>query len=186
MNELRAWVVTLVTITILCNLIEKFAPQGSLNNYVRLVCGLAVTVVIAMPVIHLLKGQFELDTVAWNDYFKLSEGELKKRVEKLKHEDSRQIMELYRKTLITDIKSRFTGDKDYVITHVDAVLVEDPDDESFGAIRALYLTLRPSSENYGKTISEEKVRAIRAELIKTFQVDENKILIDTSQFSGGG
>jgi len=186
MNELRAWIITLVTMTILCNLIEKFAPQGSLNKYVRLVCGLAVTVVIAMPAIQLIKGNFELDTVAWNDYFKLSEGELKRRVDRLKNEDSRRILELYRKTIMGDIKSRFMGEKEFVVTHVDAVLVEDPGDQDFGAIRALYLTLRPGSENYSKVLPQAKINAVKAELSRTFQVDESKILIDASQFSGGG
>ncbi len=186
MNELRAWIITLVTMTILCNLVEKFAPQGNLNKYVRLVCGLAVTIVIALPVIQLIKGDYNLDTAAWKDYVQLSEGELKKRIEKQRGEDSRQIVEVYRKTLINDIKSRFKGEKEYVVSHVDAVLDEDPQDESFGAVRALYLTLIPGEGNIHKILSEGKLNALKDELAKTFEVDENKILIDVSQFSGGG
>ena len=64
MGELRSWIITLVSITVLCSIIEKFAPQGSLNKYVRLICGLAVTTVIAMPVLNFLRSDFQLDTVA--------------------------------------------------------------------------------------------------------------------------
>ena len=74
MEELRTWIITLVTVTVLCSIIEKFAPQGNLNKYVKLICGLSVTVVMAMPVLNLwLKSDFKLDDLAWNDYMRLSE-----------------------------------------------------------------------------------------------------------------
>ncbi len=182
MNVLRAWIITLVTVTILCTIVEKFAPQGSLNKYVSLVCGLAVTIVIAMPVINLLKGDFKLENVAWNDYMKLSEGELKNRIDRLQKEDSAQMLELYRKSLISDIKSRFRGEGEFMVTDVDAVLYEDPKDEKYGMIRALYLILKPTGENRLKTLNNEAIERIKSELAQVFSMDKEKILIDVSEF----
>lgn len=186
MDELRTWIITLVSVTILCTIIEKFAPQGNLNKYVRLVCGLAVTVVIAMPVLNFLKGDFKLESLAWNDYIKLSEGELHKRIEKLQRGDSEQMLELYRQALINDIKSRFMGEGEFIVTQVDAVLFEDSADEAFGMIRALYLTLEPGRENHLKTLKSETIAQIKNELAQVFSMDKDKVIIDVSHFKGGG
>lgn len=185
MGELRSWIITLVSITVLCSIIEKFAPQGSLNKYVRLICGLAVTTVIAMPVLNFLRSDFQLDTVAWSQYMKLSEGELKSRIEKLEREDKEQMLELYRISLISDIKTRFKGHKDFVVTGVDAVLYENDKDENFGLVRSLYLTLEPAKESRLAGIDNETVNYIKNQLIGVFAIKEDQIIIDLSKFNGG-
>jgi stage III sporulation protein AF len=156
MDALRSWIITLISVTILCTLVEKFAPQGSLNKYVRLVCGLAVTVIIAIPVLNFLNGDFKMEAMVWNEYMKLSEGELKRRTERLQAEDSRQMLELYRDSLIADIKDRFKAEGEFMVSEVDAVLFEDPNDETFGSIRALYLKLEPVSGNRLKTLGMKR------------------------------
>lgn len=185
MNELRTWIVTLVTITIVCAIIEKFAPQGNLNKYVKLICGLVVTVVIVSPVLKFLKGDFQLDNMAWKQYVKLSEGELKNRVEKLQKEETSQMLELYRVSVINDIKAHFKGHREFIVTNADAVLYEDPDNEKFGLLRSLYLKLEPSGDNNMKTISNETIAYIKNQLIAAFEIRDNQIIIDLSAFSGG-
>jgi stage III sporulation protein AF len=185
MDALRSWIITLISVTILCTLVEKFAPQGSLNKYVRLVCGLAVTVIIAIPVLNFLNGDFKMEAMVWNEYMKLSEGELKRRTERLQAEDSRQMLELYRDSLIADIKDRFKAEGEFMVSEVDAVLFEDPNDETFGSIRALYLKLEPVSGNRLKTLGNETVMRIKKELSQVFALGEDKIYIDFSRFNGG-
>jgi stage III sporulation protein AF len=185
MDDLRKWIITMVSITILSTIIEKFAPQGSTNKYVKLVCGLAVTVVIAMPVLNFLKGDFALENVAWNEYVKLSEVELKQRIERLEREDSEQMLELYRQSLIADIKTRFKAQGEYLVTNVDAVLYEGKDDDKYGMIRALYLTLEPGSQNRTGILSGASTANIRNELSQVFAVDKDNIIIDQSRFNKG-
>ncbi len=185
MDALRSWIITLVSIAIICSIIEKFAPQGNLNKYVKLICGLVVTVVIVTPVLNLLKGDFEIDSMAWNQYIKMSEGELKNRVEKLQKEDSSQMLELYRISLTNDIKTRFKGHREFIVTNVDAVMFEDAEDEKFGLLRSLYLRLEPARDNNMKTISTETVTYIKNQLIAAFAIKEDQIIIDLNAFSGG-
>lgn len=185
MDVLRSWIITLVSVTIVCSIIEKFAPQGNLNKYVKLICGLVVTVVIVTPVLNLLKGDFDIDSVAWNQYVKMSEGELKSRVARLQEEDSSQILELYRASLINDVKTRFKGHREFIVTNVDAVMFEDQNDERFGLLRSIYLNLEPADDNRMKTVSAETITNIKNQLIAAFGVKENQIIIDLSAFSGG-
>lgn len=186
MDELRTWIIALITITILCVLVEKFAPQGNVNKYVRLVSGLVVTVVIAMPVINFLKSDFKFDDVAWNEYVKMSEGELKNRVEKLRKTDDKQILEIYRMSIINDVKNRFMGEEDFEISRVDAVLVESKEHDDFGRIRTLYITLKPAVDNQLKIITDQKLEEIKSKIAQVFDLDKQKILIDVSKFNKGG
>ncbi len=185
MDVLRSWIITLVSVTIVCSIIEKFAPQGNLNKYVRLICGLVVTVVIITPVLNLLKGDFEIDSIAWKQYVKMSEGELKNRILKLQEEDSSQMLELYRTSLINDVKTRFKGHREYIVANVDAVIYEDPKDERFGLLRSIYLDLEPTDDNRMKTVSAQTITNIKNQLIAAFGIKENQIIIDLSAFSGG-
>ena len=116
---------------------------------------------------------------------KLSEGELKSRIEKLEREDKEQMLELYRISLISDIKTRFKGHKDFVVTGVDAVLYENDRDENFGLVRSLYLTLEPAKESRLAGIDNETVNYIKNQLIGVFAIKEDQIIIDLSKFNGG-
>jgi len=185
MDDLRTWVITLVSVTIVCSIIERFAPQGNLNKYVKLVCGLVVTVVIIKPALDLLKGDMEIDSVAWNQYVKMSEKEFKSRVERLQEEDLSQMLELYRISLINDVKTRFKGYSEFIVAEADAVLYEDARDERFGLIRSLYLSLKPAEGNKTKTINPQTVTYVKKQLAEAFAIDDSQIIIDISAFSGG-
>lgn len=185
MDGLRTWVITLVSVTIVCSVIERFAPQGNLNKYVKLVCGLVVTVVIIKPALNLLKGDFKIDSIAWNQYVKMSESEFKSRVARLQGEDLSQVLELYRVSLINDVKTRFKGHSEFIVANADAVLHEDPNDERFGLIRSLYLNLKPADGNRMKTINAQTITYIKNQLKSAFAIEDSQIIIDISAFSGG-
>lgn len=185
MNELKSWIITLVTISVLCSIIECFVPKGNMEKYVKLICGLAVTSVIAMPVINFLSGDIKLDSIAWNQYMQLSEGELKGRIEEIEEEDSVKMLELYRISLINDIKARFKGYKEYQVTDVDAVLYENYGDENYARIRCLYITLAPSKDNRIGVLSEEAASYIKNHLMGTFAIKEDQIILNLSKFNGG-
>lgn len=186
MDTLRAWIITLVTITVLCSIIEKFAPEGNLNKYVRLICGLSMTAAMAMPVLNMARNGLEFDSMVWKDYMKLSERELRRRIDRLMEEDSKQMLEVYRQSLLNDIRGRFRGNPEFSVVAADAVLYEDPDDERFCMIRTLYLKLEPSSQNSNRTIGQSTVEYVKNQLTEVFAIDGNQIIIELSGFSGGG
>ena len=104
---------------------------------------------------------------------------------RLQEEDSSQILELYRTSLVNDVKTRFKGHREFIVTNVDAVMYEDPKDERFGLLRSIYLNLEPTDDNRMKTVSSETITNIKNQLITSFGVKENQIIIDLSAFNGG-
>jgi stage III sporulation protein AF len=184
MDEVRVWVISLVSITIILTLIEKLAPEGNLARYVRLICGLVVVVVISAPVVRFLNGRFELKEIAWKDYAEISEGEMRRRIERLEKEDSKHLLVLYRESLASDIKTRYKGEAGFEIIDVDTVLQEDYRREDYGAIRELYVKVGPPPGNTGASFGRESEDRLAAELSQTFGVDRSRVLIDSSRFKG--
>lgn len=184
MDTLRLWVISLISVTIICALIEKFAPGGGLNKYVRLACGLVVTVVIAGPVIKFLGGSFNIRDIAWKDYVNVSEGEMKSRVARLEEEDSRRFLEIYRQSVISDIKTRCAGEDGFTVVDADAVLQEDYHSADYGAIRELYIKVGPPSGNPDAGFDPETEKRLSGEISQAFGVDSKRIIIDSSIFWG--
>lgn len=94
---------------------RKVCAGRSLNKYVKLVCGLVVAIVIAGPVIRFLGGDIRIQEVAWNDYVTMSKGEMERRIQRLEEEDARQLLEIYRQSLISDVKYRYQGERDFIV-----------------------------------------------------------------------
>lgn len=184
MDELRLWVVCLISVTIICTLIEKFAPDGNLNKYVKLACGLAVTVVVAGPIVKFLSGGFNIEDIAWKDYVGISEGEMKQRVARLEEEDSRQFLEVYRQSIVSDVKTRYAGEGGFAISEVDAVLQEDYESKDYGSIRELYIKVGPPDGNPDAYFGPDSEKSMADEISQALGIDRNRIIIDSSFFWG--
>lgn len=180
MDALRSWVITLITVIILCTLIEKLAPDGGLNRYVKLICGLVITLVIIMPVIRMADGTVKLEALVWKDYVKLSDGEMKQRISRLQAQESAQMLEIYRQSLIKDIMTRYEGETDFSIREVEVVLNEDSKSDAYGSLRAIYIRLRPVGDE--QLPNDDTKGKIVAELSAVLGMDKEKIMIETSGF----
>lgn len=184
MDTLRIWVVSLIAISVLCALIEKLAPEGNLNKYVKLVCGLVVAIVIAGPVIRFLGGDFRIQEVAWHDYLTLSKGEMERRIRRLEEEEAGQLLEIYRQTLISDVKYRYQGEKDFRVFSADVVLQENSQSEDFGAIRELYIKVGPPEDEEKAVFTDSMENRIKTELSQAMGIDPDRIVVDGSMFEG--
>lgn len=184
MDTLRIWVISLISISVICSLIEKLAPEGNLNKYVKLVCGLVVAIVIAGPVIRFMGGDFRIQEVAWHDYLTLSKGEMERRIRRLEEEEAGQLLEIYRQTLISDVKYRYQGEKDFRVLCADVVLQESSQREDFGAIRELYVKVGPPEGDEKAVFTGSTENRIKTELSKALGIDPDRIVVDCSMFEG--
>lgn len=184
MDNLRVWIISLIAISVICSLIEKLAPEGSLNKYVKLVCGLVVAIVIAGPVIRFLGGDFRIQEVAWHDYLTLSKGEMEKRIRRLEEEEAGQLLEIYRQTLISDVKYRFQGEKDFRVIGADVVLQGNSRSDDFGAIRELYIRVGPPEDNENAVFTGSMENRIKTGLSQALAIEPDRIVVDSSIFEG--
>ncbi len=181
MNDLRSWIITLIAATLGCVMLERMAPEGNLQKYVRLICGLVITLLVATPVLKFLNGGMTFNSAFFADSIALSEKELTTRMNAMVADDNRQMLEIYRTSLIKDIHSRFEGENDYKVTAVDAVLEEDAASASYGHIRKLYISLTAD----GKAVSlleggleAGPVQSMKSELTSVFGIDGEDIVIE--------
>lgn len=184
LDELRVWVISLISITVICSLAEKFAPEGGLNKYVKLVCGLVVAIVIIGPAVRFLGCGFKVQETVWNDYMTISKGEMEKRIRRLEEEKAGQLLEIYRQSLVSDVKYRYQGERDFMVTGVDLVLQEDSRSTDYGAIRELYIKVGPRPGNEKSVFGRLDEERIRDELSRTLGIDRDRIIVDSSIFEG--
>jgi len=185
LDELRIWIISLITISVICAVVEKFAPEGGLNKYVKLVCGLAVAVVIAGPVLSFLGRDFSIKETAWNDYMSVSKAELESRIRRLEEEEAGRMLEVYRQSLISDVKSRYMGETDFMVTEADLVLQEDANSSDFGTIRKLYIKVGPRPGNERASFGIQTEERIKDELSQLLGIDRERIIVDSGNFEGG-
>lgn len=177
MDALKLWVITLITACVVCTLLEKLAPDGGLNKYVKLTCGLVLTVIIISPVIRFLGGSFQYEKMVWKDYMTLSEHEMEKRIRSLEQEDSRQLLALYRQSVASDVRDRYKG-YPFRVMEVELVMREDYGSNDYGTVRTLYVKVGPGK---GKTaFTEANAAEMRRELSELLSIDEAIIVIDHS------
>jgi stage III sporulation protein AF len=184
LDALRVWVISLITISVICSLAEKLAPEGGVNKYVKLVCGLVAAIVIIGPAVRFLGGDFKIQEVAWNDYMTMSKGEMEKRIRRLEEKDAGELLEIYRQSIISDVKYRYQGEKDFVVAGVDLVLQEDNRSSDYGAIRELYIRVSPPTGNEKAAFGRLDEDRIRAELSQALGIDKDRIIVDSSNFKG--
>jgi len=185
MDALRIWIISLVSITIICTVIEKLAPEGSLGRYVKLACGLVITIVIAGPAIKFITGDFNIENISWKDYMSVSENEMKSRITRLQKEESGQLLEIYRRSLVSDIKTRFSGEKGFSITDVDAVVQEDYKSNDYGAVREIYIKVGPPPGSSNLIFVAETEAMVKNKISQTFGVDSSRIIVDSGMLGGG-
>ena len=134
--------------------------------------------------IRFLGGDFRIQEVAWNDYVTMSKGEMERRIQRLEEEDARQLLEIYRQSLISDVKYRYQGEKDFMVIGADLVLQENSRSSDYGAIRELYIKVGPRPGNENEAFSNLLEERIRTELSQTLGIDKDRVVVDSSVFEG--
>ena len=99
-------------------------------------------------------------------------------------EDARQLLEIYRQSLISDVKYRYQGEKDFMVIGADLVLQENSRSSDYGAIRELYIKVGPRPGNENEAFSNLLEERIRTELSQTLGIDKDRVVVDSSVFEG--
>jgi len=159
-------------------ILDLLMPEGRIRKFTQLLSGFIIMFVMINPIITLFgKGVNESWTGLQDEAF-LWNRQIRNMTGNIKEEQSKQTLELYRKMVLSDIKSRLKTYDQIKDAEVDMVLNENIKSEKFGEIRKLYLNLAFKG-NTGQHTAV--IQDIRKELQEIFLLPEGAIIIHVSE-----
>lgn len=182
MDEIKNWVLNIAAIAILMIILDLLMPEGKIRNFAQLVAGFVIMFAMINPVLQLIDKGVPVSYAGWQDEVYLLNNRFKYTTESLGEEQQRQVLELYRSMLISDIKGRLENNKQISKAEVDVVLNENTFSEKFGEIRKLYLNLLVDrSKGYNSLNQQGLLEEIRSELKQALSLEEEKIIIHINE-----
>jgi len=176
MDEIKNWVLNIAAIAILMIILDLLMPEGKIRNFTQLVAGFVIMFAMINPVLSLINKGVPVSYAGWQDEVYLLNSRFKYSADSLREEQNRQVLELYRSMLISDIKNRLESNKQVRKAEVDVVLNENVSSKEFGEIRKLYLNLLLEPE-YDVQNRQGLLEEIRRELKQALSLEEDKIII---------
>ncbi|NLX77409.1 MAG: stage III sporulation protein AF [Clostridiaceae bacterium] len=182
MAEVKSWILNIAAVAVLVIVLDLLMPEGKVRNFTQLVAGFVIMFAMINPVFKLIDKDIPASFAGWRDEVYLLNKRFEYSNHSLKEEQSRQVLELYRSMLVSDIKNRLENSNRIKEAEVDAVLNENTSSEKFGEIRKLYINLLiDGSAGAGGQNPEQLREAIRNELKQALSIDEDKIVINVSE-----
>ncbi len=174
MEEIKSWVINIAAVVVLMIILDLLMPEGRIRKFTQLLSGFIIMFIMINPVASIFgKGVNESWAGLWDEAF-LWNSQIQNMSGSLQEEQTKQTLELYRKMILADIKSRLKSYEQIKEAEVEIVLNENTKSEKFGEIRKLYLNLE-FEENVGLHTAD--VSQIRKELQEIFRIPESDIII---------
>ncbi|WP_432400796.1 stage III sporulation protein AF [Wukongibacter sp. M2B1] len=135
-ENIKGWIINIVTIIILISFLELLMPDGKMKKYVNLILGFIIMLVILNPIIDILSSKSDLE----NDVFMIS-SELNKSEyafisSNIEDRQRDQLVALYKDRIKKDVVYRIESKYDVKVTKV-AIEIEDSGKEKIGEIKKL-------------------------------------------------
>lgn len=136
---LKDWVINIVTLVLFIVLIEMLVPSGRLKKYVGLMTGVVLIIAIINPFVKVMGGKVDLTDVQAVDSSFLDRLEIEKDAKFYKDEQMKQIVEVYRKKIISQIEDSARKINGVSDAKADVIINEDSGSENFGEIKRAYV-----------------------------------------------
>ncbi|NLM11346.1 MAG: stage III sporulation protein AF [Clostridiaceae bacterium] len=182
MNEIKSWILNIAAISVLMIILDLLMPEGKIKNFTQLVAGFIIMFAMINPVLQLINRGVPASYAGWQDEVYLLNKRFEYTNHSLKEEQHKQVLELYRSMLISDIRSRLENHRKIIKAEVDVVLNENTSSNKFGEIRKLYINLLvDSAAGYNSQNRPNLLEEIRNELKQALSIDEEKIIININE-----
>lgn len=168
---LRDWTTNILIISIFISLLEIILPKSNMKRYIEMIIGLLIIIVIINPFIKLLNGNIDIEREVFASITKSNNINYYDNND-LKEIQEKQIIEIYKRKLIEDVKSLIEKDGNYLVKQI-VLDIETVDENNYGKINKISINIEKGNNNENK---KEKVKKIE---IKVDAVQSNKEL--TSQ-----
>jgi len=147
---IRDWILNIVTLVLFIVLVEMLVPTGKMKKYVSLITGIVLVIAIISPFLEIFGSKFELtDLQTANSNF-LDRKEIEKDGKILEEEQMKQITDVYRKKLISQIEDGAKSVEGITGAKADIIINEDYNSGDFGEIKRVYLEV--SQDGKGSSI----------------------------------
>lgn len=182
MAEVKSWILNVASVAVLMIILDLLMPEGKIKNFTQLVAGFVIMFVMVNPILQFVNRGVSVPYAGWQDEMYLLTNRFKYTTEALKNDQNRQVLELYRSMLVSDIKNRLESNSQISEAEVDVVINENASSDKYGEIRQLYINLLIDRSKMQNVLNQEKLLdEIRGELKQALSLDEEKIIIHINE-----
>lgn len=176
LNFLKSWSINIVIITIFVTFLEIILPNGTMKRYIRLIIGLLIIIVLINPFINLLSNNINIDKEVFAQIINNNNIRNIYTTEKIKKEQRKQILELYRNKIEKEIKNIISETTNYIVEEVYVDIVEDEEGNDFGQIKNINLLIKRDNHDC-------KDNSIKVDKVQTINIDINKSNTNTQNLN---
>ncbi len=156
---IREWVLGIVMLLMFIVLLEMLLPSGRIKKYANLVTGFILIIAIVNPPLKYFgSNTLPAEMIDWeSNYIDREVIQLDSKL--LEEEQTRQIVELYRKKLIQQLEYTALDVEGVGSVTADVIINEDYESETFGEIKRAYLAVT-EKEKDGRDKKIKKVEKV--------------------------
>lgn len=144
---LKSWVMNIITLVMVIVLLEILVPSGKIKKFVDLVSGFILIIAIINPVLSAISKGVNFEEIQISSSNFLDKKAIETNSKILKDKQMKQIAQSYRSKLIQQIEESTAQIKGIGEVKADLIINEDYASESFGEIKRVYISFRPTEEN---------------------------------------
>lgn len=175
MDGIVSWIETIIAVMLFTILIELILPDGKTKKYVQLVTGLLITVAIINPLINVVQGKTDFNSLVTKNTNYLSFKEIEANTMIINQKQDNLIYESYKENIKQDIIKEVNKNKYDV---VDIYIEINSDKNNFGIITKLNLQLNKIEEKEGKIESVKKISVgAKKEITENQEVYQKDIIL---------
>lgn len=169
LDFIRQWSVNIVALVLFTVIIEILLPSGKMKKHVGLVTGTVLIITIITPLAGVLNKDFDftkLHTSSSNSFDRL---QIEKNSEYLEKMQMKQIVEVYRNKIISQMEDMAKEIKGVKEAKADIIFNEDYNSPDFGVIKRAYIEIKTVGDSSSKvgdssSISTEPVRTVEVKV----------------------
>lgn len=156
MEQIREWVITIISIVIFITFVEFLLPNSNHKRYINVIIGLLIMLVILNPLMELVKGGENIADGVLMASNQLEQMTLNNRMKTLEVNNQEIIIELYKENLKEQMASRLESQLGVQVAEIDLEIEEKKEDQ-FGMIKAVSIILTEEAPPPEETIKIKEV-----------------------------
>lgn len=153
---LKTWISQIIVAVIIATIIELILTNGNNKKYIKMIIGMYVLFTIIQPVISKITGNnLEITNFNYKKYF--DEDIIEISMQDFENNNSKLIKQAYINNIKEDIVQKLKQ-KGYKVIDCNIEILDDENQENYGSIRNINLTVNPlSDENKENKFNENNI-----------------------------